>query len=60
MGKAMNFFGIEISDEQLEAAMAATRMSYGSQGEYDMAVSKALGFEAGDVAPPPASEVNFE
>jgi hypothetical protein len=49
----MNFFGIEISDAQFEAAMNLARGRL--WGEWnEEAIRKALGFEASDVASPPA------
>jgi hypothetical protein len=63
MERKMNFFGIEITDLQFEAAMDAARAdpdpwSFSAW----TAVAKALGFEAGDTAkqtaasPPPFSQ----
>jgi hypothetical protein len=57
MERQMNFFGVQISDAQFEAAMEAARgWIDGESGELDgdAAVRKALGFETGDVAAPPA------
>jgi hypothetical protein len=55
----MNFFGIEISDAQFEAAMKAARAdpdpwSFSAW----TAVAKALGFEVGGVAAPPDGDLN--
>lgn len=56
----MNFFGVEISDAQFDAAMNVAR-SGDPDGSTDdairlgMAIRKALGFETGDVAAPPAT-----
>jgi hypothetical protein len=49
----MNFFGILITDEQFEAAMNAARGRLWGQWNEE-AIRKALGFETGDVASPPA------
>lgn len=52
----MNFFGVEISDAQFDAAMTAARealvFAYEEDGEAE--IEKALGFETGDVTAPPA------
>ena len=57
----MNFFGVEISDAQFEAALAAARApAKGGQKVMDEAVREALGFEAGSVAAPPAGVLSRE
>jgi hypothetical protein len=53
----MNFFGVEISDAQFEAAMEAARSwwVYDFSGiAHQAAIRKALGIEADGTAAPPA------
>jgi hypothetical protein len=55
----MNFFGVEISDAQFEAAMAAARREGGfDQKQYEAAIREALGFETGGAPTPPAGDLN--
>lgn len=52
----MNFFGIEISDAKFEAGITAARQALRAWFDPDTEekIDSALGFEAGDVAAPPA------
>jgi hypothetical protein len=62
----MNFFGIEISDAQFEAAMKVARDGWRALEDYadgfvvEREIAEAIGFEAGDVVAPPAGVINRE